>query len=90
MVQHETGNGLYAYPRGRPGRDSSQIGEKLPCPVDVDQKLCPSRIESVTNLNQQQHIPTDTLVNLGRNLLVLKTVQQSKFKVFNFETINLM
>ena len=38
MVQHETGNGLYAYPRGRPGRDS-RIGEKLPCPVDVDQKL---------------------------------------------------
>jgi hypothetical protein len=36
MVQHETGNGLFAYPRGRPGRDS-QIGEKLPCPVDVDQ-----------------------------------------------------
>ena len=39
MEQHETGNGLFAYPRGRPGRDS-QIGEKLPCPVDVDQKLC--------------------------------------------------
>jgi hypothetical protein len=39
MVQHKTGNGLFAYPRGRPGRDS-QIGEKLPCPVDVDQKLC--------------------------------------------------
>ena len=38
MVQHETGNGLYAYPRGRPGRNS-QLGEKLPCPVDVDQKL---------------------------------------------------
>jgi len=29
MVQHETGNGLFAYPRGRPGRDS-QIGEKIP------------------------------------------------------------
>ncbi len=39
MVQHEPGNGLYAYPRGRPGRDS-RIGEKVPCPVDVDQKLC--------------------------------------------------
>ena len=38
MVQHETGNGLFAYPRGRPGRDR-QIGEKIPCPVDVDQKL---------------------------------------------------
>ena len=44
MVQHETGNGLYAYPRGRPGRDSSQIGEKLPCPVDVDQKLSKLRL----------------------------------------------
>jgi hypothetical protein len=39
MVQHKTGNGLYAYPRGHPGCDS-RIGEKLPCPVDVDQKLC--------------------------------------------------
>jgi len=44
MVQHETGNGLYAYPRGRPGRDSSQLGEKLPCPVDVDQKLSKLRL----------------------------------------------
>jgi hypothetical protein len=38
MVQHETGNGLFAYLRGCPGHDR-QIGEKLPCPVDVDQKL---------------------------------------------------
>jgi len=45
MVQHETGNGLYAYPRGRPGHDSSQIGEKLPCPVDVDQKLSKLRLD---------------------------------------------
>jgi hypothetical protein len=45
MVQHETGNGLYAYPRGRPGCDSSQIGEKLPCPVDVDQKLSKLRLD---------------------------------------------
>ena len=44
MVQHETGNGLFAYPRGRPGCDS-QIGEKLPCPVDVDQKLCKLRLD---------------------------------------------
>jgi hypothetical protein len=44
MVQHETGNGLYAYPKGRPGRDS-RIGEKLPCPVDVDQKLCKLRLD---------------------------------------------
>ncbi len=44
MVQHETGNGLFAYPRGRPGRDS-RIGEKLPCPVDVDQKLCQLRLD---------------------------------------------
>jgi hypothetical protein len=44
MVQHETGNGLFAYPRGRPGRDS-QIVEKLPCPVDVDQKLCKLRLD---------------------------------------------
>ena len=44
MVQHETGNGLFAYPRGRPGRDS-QIGEKIPCPVDVDQKLCKFRLD---------------------------------------------
>ena len=44
MVQHETGNGLFAYPRGRPGRDS-QICEKIPCPVDVDQKLCKLRLD---------------------------------------------
>ena len=44
MVQHETGNGLFAYPRGRPGRDR-QIGEKIPCPVDVDQKLCKLRLD---------------------------------------------
>ena len=44
MLQHETGNGLFAYPRGCPGRDS-QIGEKLPCPVDVDQKLCKLRLD---------------------------------------------
>ena len=44
MVQHETGNGLYAYPKGLPGRDS-RIGEKLPCPVDVDQKLCKLRLD---------------------------------------------
>ncbi len=43
MVQHEIGNGLFAYPRGHPGRNS-QIGEKLPCPVDVDQKLCKLRL----------------------------------------------
>ena len=45
MVQHETGNGLFAYPRGRPGRDR-QIGEKIPCPVDVDQKLCKLRLDN--------------------------------------------
>ena len=44
MVLHETGNGLFAYPRGRSGRDS-QIGEKRPCPVDVDQKLCKLRLD---------------------------------------------
>ena len=44
MVQHETGNGLYAYPRGRPGRNS-QLREKLPCPVDVDQKLSKLRLD---------------------------------------------
>ena len=44
MVQHETGNGLFAYPRGRPGRDR-QIREKIPCPVDVDQKLCKLRLD---------------------------------------------
>ncbi len=44
MVEHETGNGLYAYPKGRPGRNS-RIGEKLPCPVDVDQKLCKLRLD---------------------------------------------
>lgn len=44
MVLHETGNGLFAYPRGRPGRDR-QIGEKIPCPVDVDQKLCKLRLD---------------------------------------------
>ena len=44
MVQQETGNGLFAYPRGRPGRDR-QIGEKIPCPVDVDQKLCKLRLD---------------------------------------------
>ena len=44
MVQHETGYGLFAYPRGRPGRDS-QIREKIPCPVDVDQKLCKLRLD---------------------------------------------
>jgi len=44
MVQHKTGNGLYAYPKGRPRRDS-RIGEKLPCPVDVDQKLCKLRLD---------------------------------------------
>ena len=44
MVQHETGNGLYAYPRGPPGRNS-QLREKLPCPVDVDQKLSKLRLD---------------------------------------------
>ena len=45
MVQHkETGNGLYADPKGRPGRDS-WIGEKLPCPGDVDQKKCKLRLD---------------------------------------------
>ncbi len=44
MVKPETGNGVFAYPRGRPGRDS-RIGEKLPCPVDVDQKLCKLRLD---------------------------------------------
>ena len=44
MVQHETGNGLYAYPRGRLGHDG-RIGEKLPCPVDVDQKLSKLRLD---------------------------------------------
>ena len=44
MVLHETGNGLYAYPRGRPGRNS-QLREKLPCPVDVDQKLSKLRLD---------------------------------------------
>ena len=44
MVEHDTGNGLYAYPRGRPGRNS-RIGEKLPCPVDVDQQLCKLRLD---------------------------------------------
>ena len=44
MVLHETGNGLFAYPRGHPGRDS-RIREKIPCPVDVDQKLCKLRLD---------------------------------------------
>jgi hypothetical protein len=44
MHHNETGNGLFAYPRGRPGRDS-RIGEKLPCSVDVDQKLCKLRLD---------------------------------------------
>ena len=45
MVQHETGLGLYAYPRGRPGRDTSRLGEKLPCPLDVEQKLLQLRLD---------------------------------------------
>jgi len=45
MVQHETGSGLYAYPRGRPGRDTSRLGEKLPCPLDVEQKLSQLRLD---------------------------------------------
>ena len=40
MVEHDTGNGLYAYPRGRP-----KLSEKLPCPVDVDQQLCKLRLD---------------------------------------------
>ena len=44
LVEHDTGNGLYAYPRGRPSR-KSQIGEKLPCPVGVDEQLCKLRLD---------------------------------------------
>jgi len=44
LVEHDTGNGLYAYPRGRPGHNS-RFGEKLPCPVDVDQQLCKLRLD---------------------------------------------
>ena len=44
LVEHDTGNGLYAYLRGRPSR-KSQFGEKLPCPVDVDQQLCKLRLD---------------------------------------------
>ena len=44
MVEHDTANGLYAFPRGRPGRES-QFGEKLPCPVGVDQQLCKLRLD---------------------------------------------
>jgi hypothetical protein len=31
MVPHDSGNGLFTYPRGRPGRDRLPP-EKLPCP----------------------------------------------------------
>ena len=44
LVEHDTANGLYAYPRGRPGR-KSQFAEKLPCPVDVDQQLSKLRLD---------------------------------------------
>ena len=44
LVEHDSGNGLYAYPRGRPGHNS-RFGEKLPCPVDVDQQLCKLRLD---------------------------------------------
>jgi hypothetical protein len=34
----DSGNGLFAYPRGLPGRDRLPP-EKLPCPADVNSKL---------------------------------------------------
>jgi hypothetical protein len=44
MVQHDSGNGLFAYPRGRPGRDRLPP-EKLPCPADVNSKMLKLRMD---------------------------------------------
>lgn len=44
MVQHETGNGLYAYQRGRPGGNVHMV-EKMPCPLDVHDKLAKLRLD---------------------------------------------
>ena len=44
MVQHDSGNGLFAYPRGRPGKGRLPP-EKLPCPADVNSKLLKLRMD---------------------------------------------
>ena len=51
MVHHETGKGLFAYPRGRPGRDR-QIGEKIPCPVSKSNtfNLMLSRLNAIKKI----------------------------------------
>ena len=44
MVQHDSGNGLFAYPRGRPGADCLSP-QQLPCPADVNSKLLKLRMD---------------------------------------------
>ncbi len=44
MVQHDSGNGLFAYPRGRPGGDGLPP-EQLPCLADVNSKLLKLRMD---------------------------------------------
>ncbi len=62
----------------------------VPTTLDQDFRKCPSRINRIANLNQYQHIPANSLVHFGINILVLNTVQHLKFNVFRLETINLM